>query len=101
MDGRQEKDDIQVGLEDEIEQEGLAPEQGHEKQERCRARHGDGQQGLERQHEQRSAAVGSRGRGVCSHRRGDPGHGYGVHGHSRDVRGHRTEYTGKSWVCPR
>ena len=26
MDGRQEKDDIQVGLEEEIEQEGLAPE---------------------------------------------------------------------------
>ena len=80
MDGRQEKDDIQVGLEDEIEQEGLAPEQGHEKQERCRARHGDGQQGLKRQHEQRSAAVGSRGRGVCDHRRGVPGHGCGVHG---------------------
>ena len=46
MDGRQEEDDMQVGLgagvegeDDEIEQEGLPPEPGHHKQERRKARH--------------------------------------------------------------
>ena len=110
MDGRQEEDDMQMGLEaagvendqeDEIVQEGLAPElaRAHqEEQERQRARRRRGAGRAQRVR----GGHGSRdhGRGVHNHGRGIRGHRRGGRGHHRGVRGHEPARK-RSWVCPR
>ena len=120
MDGRQEEDDVQMGLEaagvendqkDEIVQEGLAPElaRAHqEEQERQRIRRRRGAGRAQRVRGGHGSCDHSRGRcggrdhgcGVHNHGCGIRGHGRGGRGHHCGVRGH--EPAGKqSWVCPK